>query len=208
MRVAVLFEKSGIVRDAYLALGHDAISCDFLPTERPGPHIEGDVLSFDWSSYDLVIAHPPCTAIAVSGNRYYANTPERQLAADLIDRVWSIPVARLCIENPVGQINRYLPHFPRPQYIQPWQFGHPESKKTGLWKRNLPHLLPTDILPLPSCGYWNNQTPTGQNKLGPSPDRASIRSRTYPGIATAMATQWSTAEPDDNHHPQNERSNA
>ena len=191
MRVAVLFEYSGVVRDAFLRRGHYAVSCDILPTESRGPHITGDVKLHDWSGYDLIIAHPPCTHIAVSGNRYYADTPERQEAADLIDWVWNLPVDKLAIENPVGQINKYLPHLPKPQYIQPWQFGHSESKKTGLWKRGLPDLVPTNILPLPPEGHWSNQTPSGQNKLGPSPDRAKIRSRTYEGIAEAIASQWS-----------------
>ena len=121
VKVAVLFEYSGVVRDAFIARGHDAVSCDLLPTESEGPHIADDARNHDWSGYDLVIAHPPCTYMAVSGNRHYAGTTERKSAAELIDWVWSIPVDRLCIENPVGQINKYLPHFPRPQYIQPWR---------------------------------------------------------------------------------------
>lgn len=193
MKVAVLFERSGIVRDAFALLGHTAISCDIAPGNITGlgAHIQGDVFDYDWTSYDLIIAHPPCTAIAVSGNRHYAGTEARYEAARLIGRVWGIPVKYMAIENPVGQINKYLSHMPKPQYIQPYQFGHPESKKTGLWKRNLPDLVPTNTLPLPSCGHWDNQTPSGQNKLSPSPDRSDIRSRTYRGIAEAMAKQWS-----------------
>ena len=193
LRVAVLFESSGTVRDAFIRLGHYAVSYDILPSETEGPHVMGDIRShlWTWKHCDLVIAHPPCTHIAVSGNRHYAGTKERQLASELIDYVWQIPVARLAIENPVGQINTYLPHLPRPYYIQPWQFGHSESKKTGLWTRGLPRLKPTNILKLPPCGHWDNQTPSRQNKLGPSPDRAKIRSRTYPGIAEAIASQWS-----------------
>lgn len=194
LRVAVLFESSGTVRDAFIRLGHHAVSYDILPSETEGPHIQGDIREhlWTWKHCDLVIAHPPCTHIAVSGNRHYAGTKERQLASELIDYVWQIPVARLAIENPVGQINTYLPHLPRPYYIQPWQFGHPESKKTGLWTRGLPRLEPTGILSLPSCGHWSNQTPSRQNKLGPSSDRARIRSRTYLGIAEAIASQWSS----------------
>jgi hypothetical protein len=193
LNVLVLFERSGVVRDAFREAGHEAISVDSEPTEKEGPHIQGDInnMFFPWSFYDLVIAHPPCTAIAVSGNRYYADTPERKEAIDLINDLWNLPTTHLCIENPVGQINTYLPDMPRPQYIQPWQFGHPESKKTGLWKRNLPDLVPTDILEKPG-EHWLNQTPSGQNKLGPSPDRAALRSRTYEGIAKAMAEQWGT----------------
>lgn len=191
MKVAILFESSGIVRDAFIALGHSAISCDLKPTERPGPHLTGDVFSFDWSGYNLIIAHPPCTYMALSGNRHYANTALRQEAADLIAKVWCLPATYLCIENPVGQINKYLPYMPKPQYIQPYQFGHDASKRTGLWLRNLPALTPTGLIPPGPNGYYSNQTPSGQNKLGPSPTRATDRSRTYSGIAEAMATQWS-----------------
>lgn len=185
MNVAVLFEHSGTVRDAFIRAGHDAISCDLLPTESPGPHIQVDV--FDerwrvrWPGYDLIIAHPPCTAMAVSGNRWYAGTHAREASAEFIDRVWAIPCDRLAIENPVGQINRYLPHFPKPQYIQPWEYGDGETKKTGLWKRNLPDLIPTDIVEGREQRVW---------KLGPSEDRWKLRSQIAVGIAEAMADQW------------------
>ena len=191
MKVAVLFERSGVIRDAFLEKGHEAISCDLEPTESLGPHIQGDVLEQDWSGYDLVIAHPPCTALAVSGNRHYAKTITRVRAARLVQIIWHLPIDKLAIENPVGVINRYLPEMPKPYYIQPWQFGHPESKKTGLWTRGLPRLEPTNVLEKPAKGYWNNQTPSGQNKLGPSANRSAIRARTYEGIAKAMAQQWS-----------------
>jgi hypothetical protein len=181
VKVAILFEYSGIVRDAFSRRGHDAVSCDLLPTEIPGNHIQGNVQDYNWSEYDLIIAHPPCTYIAVSGNRYYANTRKRQEAADLIGWVWTIPVQKMAIENPVGQINRYLPYMPRPQYIHPWQYGHGETKKTGLWKRNLPDLLPTKIVKGREQRIW---------KMAPSADRAKERSRTYTGIAQAMAEQW------------------
>jgi hypothetical protein len=191
MQIAILFESSGIVRDAFRALGHFAISCDLKPSERPGPHIQGDVLALDWPSYDLIIAHPPCTYMALSGNRHYANTTLRQEAADLIAHVWTLPATYLCIENPVGQINTYLPYMPKPQYIQPYQFGHDASKRTGLWLRNLPDLEPTKLVLPMHNGRYANQTPSGQNKLGPSPTRQTERSRTYSGIAEAMAAQWS-----------------
>lgn len=181
MKVAVLCEYSGIVRDAFIAAGHDAISCDILPTESPGPHIKGNLFDYDWSGYDLVIAHPPCTYMAVSGNRWYAGTLERISAADFIWKIWTLPVKRLCIENPVGQINKYLPGMPKPQYIQPWQYGHGETKKTGLWKRNLPDLKSTDIVPGREQRIW---------KMGPSEDRGKERSRFYEGISKAMADQW------------------
>lgn len=181
MKVAVLCEYSGIVRDAFIKAGHNAISCDILPTDAPGPHLMGDVFDFDWSGYDLIIAHPPCTYISVSGNRHYAGTFYRIYAADFISRIWSISVDMLCVENPVGQINKYLPYMPEPQYIQPWQFGHGETKKTGLWKRGLPDLIPTDIVEGRENRIW---------KMPPSPDRGKLRSRFYTGIAKAMSMQW------------------
>jgi hypothetical protein len=187
MKVLVACEYSGIVRDAFRKLGHDAISCDLLPTETEGPHYQGDMFDLYLETYDLVIAHPPCTAICVSGNRYYAGTEARLEAAQFIQRIWDIPVQKLAIENPVGVINTLLPDMPRPYYIQPWQFGHDASKKTGLWTRGLPQLVPTEVI---TKDRYENQTPSGQNRLGPSPDRWKERSRTYQGIADAMASQW------------------
>lgn len=182
MKVAILCEESGIVRDAFLKLGHDAISCDILSSYTLGPHHRGDVFSFDWSDYDLIIAHPPCRYIANCGNKHYARTQLRQDAADFIWKIWTAyPDIPMCLENPVGQINTYLPGMPKPQYIQPWQFGHGETKKTGLWKRGLPDLIPTNIVSGREQRIW---------KMPPSKDRAKLRSRTYTGIAAAMAEQW------------------
>ena len=194
MKVLIACEYSGIVRDAFIKRGHDAISCDILPTESLGPHLHGDLFSFDLSVYDLIIAHPPCTYVCVSGNRTYANTEKRQHGVDFISRVWEIPVERLCIENPVGVLNTFLPHFPKPQYIQPYQFGHPEPKKTGLWKRNLPDLIPTNIVePEYIIGKKDGKKYSrihfmagGLNKEY----RRKLRSLTYQGIADAMAEQW------------------
>jgi hypothetical protein len=181
MKVLIACEFSGVVRQAFAALGHDAWSCDLLPTETPGQHYRGDMFDLDFSHFDLVIAHPPCTWIANSGNKHYARTQKRQEAADFIWKVWNIPAERLCLENPVGQINTYLPEMPKPQYIQPHQFGHGETKKTGLWIRGLPYLVPTNDVPGREQRIW---------KMSPSPDRQRERSRTYPGIAEAMAQQW------------------
>ena len=181
MNVLVACEYSGRVRDAFLSRGHNAISCDLLPTDVDGPHYQGDMFDLDWSEFDLVIAHPPCTAVCLSGNRHYANTEERQSGIDLIWKIWNQPVDKLAIENPVGVINSYLPDMPRPQYIQPWQFGHGETKKTGLWLRNLPRLVPTNIV---------DGRDDRIHKLPPSKDRWKIRSTTYSGIAEAMAEQW------------------
>jgi hypothetical protein len=181
MKVLIACEYSGTVRDAFLTLGHDAMSCDLLPTDKPGPHYVGDCFDLDWSEFDLVIAHPPCTALCVSGNRHYAGTQARLDAAEFVRRMWCQPVKRLCIENPVGVLNRLVPELPRPQYIQPWQFGHGETKRTGLWLRGLPHLVPTDVVDGREQRVW---------KLPPSVDRWKIRSTTYAGIAAAMAEQW------------------
>ncbi len=157
------------------------MSCDLLPTDSLGEHYQGDMFDLDLGSYDLIIAHPPCTALCVSGNRYYAGTQARLDAAEFVRRIWEIPVKKLCIENPVGVINTILTDMPRPQYIQPWQFGHGETKKTGLWLRGLPPLKPTNIVEGREQRIW---------KMPPSKDRSKLRSTTYFGIAEAMATQW------------------
>ena len=188
MKVLVACEYSGVVRDAFLAKGHDAISCDLLPTESPGPHYQGDVREILFDEWDLLIAHPPCTALCVSGNRWYAGSALREEALEFFRVFIDAPCAKICVENPVGVVSSRIR--PPTQYVQPWQFGHRESKATGLWLRGLPKLVPTKIMEVPECGYWDNQTPSGQNKLGPSKDRWKIRSRTYEGIAEAMAEQW------------------
>lgn len=189
MRVGVLCEFSGTVRDAFLARGHDAVSCDLLPTTNPGPHLQGDCLAFDWSDYDLLICHPPCTHLAVSGSRWFKDKRvEQEVALDFVRALMRLPVSRICVENPVSVISSRI-RKPE-QIIQPYEYGHSESKKTCLWLKNLPKLRPTNVLPLPAKGVWDNQTPSGQNKLGPSPDRWLLRSKTYTGIAAAMARQW------------------
>jgi len=194
MKVGILCEFSGTVRDAFLAQGHNAISCDLLPTESPGPHIQGDCLAQNWSGFDLLICHPPCTRLAVSGARYFAQKqPQQQAALQFVRDLMNLPVKRICIENPVSIISSQI-RKPE-QIIQPWMFGHPESKKTCLWLKNLPPLVPSNVLPLPASGRWQNQTPSGQNNLGPSKDRWKLRSATYAGIAKAMALQWGTLPP-------------
>jgi site-specific DNA-cytosine methylase len=177
------------VRRAFRDKGHEAWSCDIIPSLDDSPyHYTGDVIPLLEKDFDLVIAHPPCTALCVSGNRYYAGTPAREDAIDFFRLFLNCKAQRVCVENPVGVISTAIE---KPtQYIQPWMFGHSESKKTGLWLKGLPSLAPTSILKKPTCGYWMNQTPSGQNKLGPTSDRASIRSTTYSGIAAAMADQW------------------
>jgi len=192
MRVLVACEYSGTVRDTFRALGHDAWSCDLLPTDQPGPHIQGDVTTVLDQGWDLMIAHPPCTYLCSSGLHWNKRRPERakktENALDFVRLLLSAPIPRIALENPIGCISTRIR---KPdQTIQPWQFGHPESKATCLWLKNLPLLKPTQVLPLPECGHWANQTASRQNKLPPSKNRWKIRSATYQGIAQAMAKQW------------------
>jgi hypothetical protein len=190
MRVLVGCEFSGTVRRAFQRLGHDAWSCDILPAEDGGPHIQGDVRDVLNDGWDLAIFHPPCTHLAVSGARHFHRKQEEQAEAlEFVRTLLDAPIPRIALENPVSVISSRIR---RPdQIIQPYQFGHPESKKTCLWLKGLSPLRPTDELQ--NRGRWENQTPSGQNKLGPSPDRWKIRSKTYPGIAHAMADQWGGA---------------
>lgn len=186
----VACEFSGVVRDAFLRRGISAISCDYLPSRSPGPHIIGDIRDQNLSEYDLLIAFPPCTHLAVSGARWFKDKKqEQEEALNFIRFLLGAPVAKIALENPIGIISSRIR---KPdQIIQPWQFGHPESKATCLWLKDLPPLQPTKILEKPAKGYWDNQTPSGQNKLGPSATRWMERSKTYQGIAEAMAEQWS-----------------
>ena len=192
MRVLIACEYSGAVRDAFIAQGHDAISCDLLPTDAPGPHHQGDVRDIIEDGFDLMVAHPPCTHLAVSGARWFKDKQVEQAEAlDFVRLLLSAPIGKIALENPISIISSRI-RKPN-QIIQPWQFGHSESKSTCLWLKNLPKLIPTDVLSLPASGRWSNQTPSGQNKLGPSPDRWKERSKTYQGIAQAMAQQWGAA---------------
>lgn len=192
MRVLVACEYSGVVREAFQSRGHYAVSCDLLPCDIPddGRHYQGDVTDLLIPDmWDLMIAHPPCTHLAVSGARWFKDKVEEQREAlDFVQQLLDAPIPHIALENPVSIISSRIR---KPdQIIQPWQFGHPESKKTCLWLKGLPLLSPTKVLSLPEKGYWDNQTPSGQNKLGPSPDRWKERSKTYDGIAAAMAEQW------------------
>ena len=184
MRVLVACEYSGAVRDAFLRAGHYAASCDLLPSDSPlGDHYQCDVrdiLDHDW---DLMIAHPPCTHLAVSGARHFAakQADGRQAAAlFFVHRLLDAPISRICLENPVSIISSRIR---KPdQIIQPWQFGHGETKTTCLWLKGLPKLIPTDIV---------QGRADRIHKMPPSPDRWKLRSTTYQGIADAMANQWS-----------------
>ena len=195
MKILVACEYSGTVRDAFIARGHDAISCDILPTESPGPHYQGDVADILHDEWDLMIAHPPCTYLANSGVRWL-HTQEGRLekmieGAKFFHLLLNAPIDKIAVENPV--MHKYAVHIvgrKHNQTFQPYHFGHPESKRTCLWLKNLPELMPTNVLGKPARGYWDNQTPSGQNKLGPSPDRWKLRSTFYPNVAKAMAEQW------------------
>lgn len=185
MKVLVACEFSGTVRDAFIARGHTAISCDLLPTDSPGPHYQGSVLDILDDGWDLMVAHPPCTHLAVSGARWFRDKKiEQEEALDFVRLLLQAPIPRIGLENPVSVISSRIR---KPdQIIQPWEYGHPETKTTCLWLKNLPLLLPTNIVE----NRRDNLTPSGQNKLGPSPDRWKLRSKTYQGIADAMASQW------------------
>lgn len=180
MKVLIACEFSGIVREAFKAKGHDAWSCDLLPSEIPGQHIQDNVLNHLNDGWDLMIAHPPCTHLAVSGARWFKNKKNEQ--AEAIDFFMSLVdcnINKVCIENPIGIMSTW---YAKPdQIIQPWMFGHGETKATCLWLRNLPKLKPTNIVEGREQRVF---------KEPPSPERWKNRSRTYTGIAQAMAEQW------------------
>jgi hypothetical protein len=195
MKVLIACEYSGRVRDAFLAAGHDALSCDLLPTDAPGPHYQGDVFDIIHDGWDLMVAHPPCTYLSVSGMHWTTRgLRDPQLTEDALDFVKALmaaPIERIAIENPISVISSRIR---KPdQIIQPWMFGHDASKKTCLWLKNLPLLAATQMIEpriVNGRSRWGNQTASGQNKLAPSADRWKIRSETYKGIADAMAAQW------------------
>ena len=184
MRVLIACEYSGRVRDAFLKLGHEAMSCDLLPTDEPGPHYQGDVrdvLDYPW---DLMIAHPPCTDLSVSGARHFAvkrMDGRQQSGASFFIMLAKSGIPRIAIENPVCVMSSL---WRKPdQVIQPWQFGHGETKATCLWLTGLPKLTPTDVV---------EGREQRIHKMPPSADRWKLRSATFPGIADAMAAQWGT----------------
>jgi len=195
MKVLVACEYSGRVRDAFLAAGHEAMSCDLLPTDATGPHYQGDVFDIINDGWDLMVAHPPCTYLSVSGMHWTTRgLRDPQLTEDALDFVKALmaaPIERIAIENPISVISSRIR---KPdQIIQPWMFGHDASKKTCLWLKNLPLLSSTQMIEpriVNGRTRWGNQTASGQNKLAPSADRWKIRSETYKGIADAMAAQW------------------
>ena len=195
MKVLVACEYSGAVRDAFIRAGHEAVSCDLLPTDVAGPHYQGDVRDVLGDGWDLMVAHPPCTYLSVSGMHWTRRgLRDPQLTEDALTFVrllMDAPIARIAVENPVSVISSRIR---KPdQIVQPWMFGHDASKKTCLWLKGLERLTPTNIVEpriVNGRKRWGNQTDGGQNKLPPSADRWKIRSETYSGIAAAMATQW------------------
>lgn len=186
MRVLVACEYSGIVRDAFIAKGHEAMSCDLLPTERSGPHYQGDVRDVINYPWDLMIAHPPCTHLSVSGARHFdakRMDGRQQSGVSFFMMLAKSDIPRIAIENPVCVISSL---WRKPdQVIQPWQFGHGETKATSLWLKNLPPLTPAQIVD----GRENRI-----HKMPPAKNRGKERSRTYSGIAKAMADQWGAGD--------------
>lgn len=180
MNILIACEFSGIVREAFIKKGHNAMSCDLLPTEIPGPHYQGDVFDIINNGWDMMIAHPPCTHLAVSGARWFKNKKkEQEEALNFVKKLMDANINKIAIENPISIISSKIR---KPdQIIQPWQFGHGETKATCLWLKNLPLLQPTNIV---------DGRESKIHKMPPSNDRWKNRSRTYQGIAEAMAEQW------------------
>ena len=213
MRILVACEYSGRVRDAFIAAGHDAVSCDLLPTEATGPHYQGSVLDIINDGWDMMIAHPPCTYLTIAAEWAYKDTQKKNIkpgtligqerrdareeAIKFVLSLANAPIDRIAIENPVGVLSS---RWREPdQFIQPYEYGNDASKKTCLWLKNLPRLAPTNFYPprlaasADGRSYafrWGNQTDSGQNKEPPSDDRWKIRSTTWDGWASAMAAQW------------------
>jgi len=196
MKVLVACEYSGIVRDAFAAKGHDAWSCDILPTESPGNHFQGDVLKHLDKGWDLMIAHPPCTHLAVSGARWFTEGKKpwslQIQALDFVRKLLDAPIDKIALENPVSVISTKIK---KPnQIIQPFEYGHDVTKKTCLWLKNLPNLKPTKIVK-PDIVLVNGKKMSRMHyesfKL-PSKERSKVRSKFYTGIAKAMADQWGT----------------
>ena len=190
MNVLIVGEESQAICIEYRALGHKSYSNDIQSCSGGHPewHLKMDCFkAIEFKKWDLIIMHPPCTALAVSGNRWYGegmpNHDKRLQAVEWTQRLWDTTTSicdRVAMENPVGVLNKYG-DFPKPQYIQPWQFGHGETKKTGLWLHGLPELKPTDVVEGRENRIW---------KMAPSEDRAKLRSKTYDGVAKAIADQW------------------
>ncbi len=183
MKILIACEYSATVREAFRLAGHDAMSCDLLPTEIPGEHYQGDVFGIINDGWDMMIAHPPCTYLCSSGLHWNKKRPEREAqtleAVEFVKRLLAVDIPMIAIENPIGRLSTAIR---KPdQIIQPWMFGHGETKATCLWLKNLPKLMPTNMVEGRENRVW---------KMPPSEDRWKERSRTYAGIAAAMAAQW------------------
>lgn len=183
LKVAIICEFSGIIRETFKNKGHEAISYDLLPSEKPGDHYQVDIKMLPrnyWTRFDLAICHPPCTHLAVSGARWFKDKlEEQQEALEFVQYLMDLPIQKIAVENPISIISSRI-RKPE-QIIQPWQFGHGETKTTCLWLKNLPKLKPTNIVEGREAKI---------HKMAPGPNRWKERSRTYQGIAEAMAEQW------------------
>ena len=179
-RVLIACEFTGIVREAFRARGHDAWSCDLLPSEQPGPHIQGDVRAILGDNWDVMLAFPPCTHLSNSGARWWHKKQVEQAEAlDFVRTLLAAPMPRICLENPEGKIGSAIRT--HDQLIHPWEYGEPYEKKTCLWLKGLAYLQPTRLMAQREQACW---------RMGQSQHRAQERSRTYPGIALAMSQQW------------------
>ena len=195
MKILVACEYSGRVRDAFIAMGHDAMSCDLLPTDAAGPHYQGDVFDLDLTQFDMMIAHPPCTYLTNAGVTWLHRDKERWAMLDdgaaFFKRLLEAPIPRICIENPI--MHKYAKEriggVKQSQVIQPWMFGHMEQKATCLWLKGLPLLQPTSNVKEEMMKLPDNERQR-LHYLPPSADRWKLRSTTYQGIANAMAEQW------------------
>jgi hypothetical protein len=189
MRVLIACEHSGVERRAFRALGHDAWSCDLLPAEDGGEHIQGDVRLVLRDGWDMMLAHPPCTHLATSGARWFkGKLDEQQFALDFAARLLCAPVPRIALENPMSIISTWIR--PADQVIQPHEFGHPEFKTTWLWLKELAPLVATHRLTIPTRNSDEWRAWNKVHRAAPGPDRWKVRSRSYEGIAAAMARQW------------------
>lgn len=196
MKILIACEYSGTVRDAFRAAGHNAVSCDLLPTDVPGPHYQGDVFDIICDGWDMMVCHPPCTYLCSSGLHWNTKRPERakktEDAIEFAKALFNAPIKHIALENPIGCLST---HLGKPdQIVQPYEYGHDASKSTCLWLKNLPLLRSTEYIApryVDGLPRWGNQTDSGQNNLPPTEDRWKIRSETYSGIAQAMASQWS-----------------
>lgn len=185
-------EFSGVIRDAFIRRGHDAVSIDLLPTESPGPHIQGDAMDHLDDGWDAAICHPPCTDLAVSGALWFKKKREdgrQQRAIDFFMAFINAPIPKIGVEQPISIMSTV---YRKPdQIIQPWQFGHESFKATCLWLKNLPLLVPTNILTPPEKGTEEYKRWSHIHREPPGPNRWKNRSRTFVNIADAMADQWS-----------------